>query len=271
MREKSANEKISIYIIIFLISVVVIVLILHFLGVFNKKKPSADIVVDNSVIFKYTKKKWELVEEYDYSDYNWNKFNVYQEQELLGKLSLYTNDGKIYLFEESGGERTPIKVVGDSVFLGGKVNTEFITFEKEDVTNEDKKYISKVLSHYKVSIEEQNKYTYRYKVSYDYDNDGKKEDMFIVSNMFSDEEIENTYSFIFINNDGKTKMLYNKVYNGNMNMGGCYAYLYGLVKIEKSKVPQIITKCSYYSVNLKNEYGLYQFDDNNYELLIYSK
>jgi hypothetical protein len=104
-----------------------------------------------------------------------------------------------------------------------------------------------------------------------YDENGKKEDLFVVSNMFSDKPIENTYSLVFINNDGKTKMLYNKLYKGNMNMGGCYAYLYGIIQVEKSDVPQIVTKCSYYSVTLDNEYGLYQFNRNNYELLLYSK
>ena len=89
--------------------------------------------------------------------------------------------------------------------------------------------------------------------------------------MFSDKQIEKSYSFIFINNDGKTKMIYNRVYKNNMNLKGCYAYLYGIIQVEKKDIPQIITKCSSFGVNLNNEYGLYQFNRNNYELLLYSK
>ena len=271
MKERSTNEKVSIVIICIMLSIIIIVLLLYFLGILGKEKPSANIIVDNKVMFKYTKKKWELVEKKDYSKYNWNKVDVYEEGEKKGRLSLFSNDGKWYLFEEKNGERTPIKVVGDSIYLGGRIDTKFINFEKTQVNSEDIKYIRKVLDYYKVDREEQNNYTYRYKVEYDFDNDGKKEELFVVSNMFSDKPIENTYSFIFINNDGKTKMLYNKIYKGNMNMGGCYAYLYGIIQVEKTKVPQIVTKCSYYSVTIDNEYGLYQFNRNNYELLLYSK
>lgn len=271
MKEKSANEKAGFVIIIIMVSIIIIVLLLYFLGIIGKDKPSANIVVDNSVLFKYADKKWSLINKTQYNEINWNKMTIYEEQEKIGKLSIYSNDGKWYLFEEKDGERTPIKVVGDSLFIGGKIKTDFIKFEKEDVSTTDIKYIRKVLDHYKVSREEQERYTYRYKVSYDYDNDGKKEDLFVISNMFSDLPVENTFSFIFINNDGKTKMIYNKVYKGNMNMGGCYSYLYGLIKVEESDVPQIITKCSYYSVSLNNEYGLYQFNNNNYEKLIYTK
>ena len=219
MKEKSANEKAGFVIIIIMVSIIIIVLLLYFLGIIGKDKPSANIVVDNSVLFKYVDKKWSLINKTQYNEINWNKMTIYEEQEKIGKLSIYSNDGKWYLFEEKDGERTPIKVVGDSLFIGGKIKTNFIKFEKEDVSTTDIKYIRKVLDHYKVSREEQERYTYRYKVSYDYDNDGKKEDLFVVSNMFSDLPVENTFSFIFINNDGKTKMIYNKLYKGNMNMG----------------------------------------------------
>ena len=271
MKERSENEKVAIVIIAVMVFIVLVVLVLYFSGILSKNKPSANIIVDNSVFFKYERKKWELVNKQGFSNINWSKVTVYEEGENIGKLSIFSNDGKWYLFEEKGGERTPVKVVGDSIYTGGKIGTKFIKFKREEVNSDDIKYIHKVLDHYKISRVEQNKYTYRYKVSYDFDNDGKKEDLFVVSNMFSDEEIENSFSFIFINNDGKTKMIYNKVYEGNMNMGGCYSYLYGIIQIEKSKVPQIVTKCSYYSVSLKNEYGLYQFNRNNYELLLYSK
>lgn len=271
MKERSTNEKVGIVIIGIMLAIILIVVVLYLTGVLNKNKPSANIIVDNKVMFKYSKKEWKLVEEKDYSKYNWNKMTVYEEGENIGNLSIFSNEGKWYLFEEKNGSRTPIKAVGDSIYIGGKINTKFIKFEKEDVNSTDIKYIHKVLDYYKVDREEQNNYTYRYKVSYDFDNDGKKEDMFVVSNMFSDKPVEKSYSFIFINNDGRTKMIYNKLYNSNMNLGGCYAYLYGLIQVEKSDVPQIVTKCSYYSVTLDNEYGLYQFNRNNYELLIYSK
>ena len=43
------------------------------------------------------------------------------------------------------------------------------------------------------------------------------------------------------------------------------------IEVEGTKGSQIITKCSHYSVGNNDEYGLYQFNNNKYQLLLYSK
>lgn len=57
MEGKSTNEKVGIFIIVFLLSIIVIVIILYLLGVFNRKPDEANIIVDDAVMFKYSKKK----------------------------------------------------------------------------------------------------------------------------------------------------------------------------------------------------------------------
>ena len=72
MEGKSTNEKVGIFIIVFLLSIIVIVIILYLLGVFNRKPDEANIIVDDAVMFKYSKKKWTTASSKSYSNYNWD-------------------------------------------------------------------------------------------------------------------------------------------------------------------------------------------------------
>ncbi len=272
MKKRSSNEKAGIYVIIFMLALFVVVIILYVLGIIGKEADSADIIVDNSIMFRYVDDTWIEVEKNSYEEYNWNKYNIFADGEKLGRYSVYSYDKKFYVFNDNNGKRDPVNVVGDSVYLGGKIKTEFYNYKISQLNDEDIKYVTEVLDAYDVKESDQKKYTYRYKVSYDFDNDSKIEDLYVVSNLFSDQEVDDSYSFMFIREDnGKTKLIYNKVYGKNENLMGCYAYLFAIIKIDNSDVPQLVTKCTKYSVGNNSEYGLYQYNNNKYELLIYSK
>ena len=94
MEGKSTNEKVGIFIIVFLLSIIVIVIILYLLGVFNRKPDEANIIVDDAVMFKYSKKKWTTASSKSYSNYNWDKFKIYSNNTYIGKKSIFSADGK---------------------------------------------------------------------------------------------------------------------------------------------------------------------------------
>ena len=77
MEDKSTNEKVGIFIIVFLLSLIVIIIILYLLGIFNRRPNEANIIVDDAVMFKYSKKKWVTASPNSYSNYNWDKFKIY--------------------------------------------------------------------------------------------------------------------------------------------------------------------------------------------------
>lgn len=268
MEEKSTNEKVGIFIIVFLVSLIIIIIILYLLGVFNRRPNEANIIVDDSVMFKYSKKKWTTVSSNSYSNYNWDKFKIYSNNTYIGTKSIFSTDGKWYVFEKN---REAVNVPGDKLYLGGKIKTTHKSFNQTNVNATDWTYIHKVLDHYKISRDIQNDYTYAFKVNYDFDNDNKNEVMYIVSNLFADHDVSSSYSFIFINDNGNNKVIYGRIYGKGANLSGCYAYLYGIIEVEGAKGSQIITKCSHYSVGNNDEYGLYQFNNNKYQLLLYSK
>lgn len=268
MEDKSTNEKVGIFIIVFLLSLIVIIIILYLLGVFNRRPNEANIIVDDAVMFKYSKKKWVTASPNSYSNYNWDKFKIYSNNTYIGTKSIFTTDGKWYVFEKN---REAVNVPGDKLYLGGKIKTTHKSFNQTNVNTTDWTYIHKVLDHYNIPRDVQNDYTYAFKVNYDFDNDNKDEVMYIVSNLFSDHDVSSSYSFIFINDNGNNKVIYGKIYGKGANLTGCYAYLYGIIEVEGTNGSQIITKCGHYSVGNNDEYGLYQFNNNKYQLLLYSK
>lgn len=268
MDDKSTNEKIEIYIIFSLIIIIIVVLILHFLGVFNRKIPEANIVVNDNAMFKYSKKKWDLVKTDDYSSYNWNKYKIYSMNKYMGKKQVVYMTDNWYVFEN---DRTPVDVSGDKLYLGGKININHYNFEKLNFDEFDYKYFHSVLDKYNIDRDEQNDYSFGYKVKFDFDSDKKDEVLYVISNMFIGKETSKLYSFVFIKDGKNTNMLYNSVFPMKDNPDGCYNYLYSIIKVDSTSNYQLITRCSHYSVSNDDIYRLYQYKNNRVELLISNK
>lgn len=268
MKEKSTNEKVGIYIIVTLVIILVIVLVLYKLNIFGRKPDEANLVVDDTVMFKYSKKKWSIVNKNLYEDYNWNKYKIYSNNDYYGKKQVVNMVDKWYIFET---DRKPVNIPDNRLYLGGKINTKLFKFESNNFDNKDMTYVHKILDNYKVSRSDQNNYTYGYKVVFDFDNDNSDEILYVVSNMFSEGDFDKSYSFMFIRDGTKTKMIYNKVEGQDMNLKGCYFHLFSIVKVDGINNYQLLTTCSHYSASNENEYGLYQYENNNVQLLLYSK
>lgn len=271
MKERSTNEKIAIYLAIFFIIFLVVILLLYVFGIIDKKAPTVDVVLNREYIITYKKDKWEKVLPKEYINYNWNKFGVYVEGEKKGTYSLYTPEGDFYLFEVKGKTRTPIETIENSLYLGGKLKSQFIEFKREEFNNNDKEYVNKLLKQNGVAGEDLNNYIQGYKIVEDFDNDNKKETMYVISNMFSMNVSNRAYSLVFIRDGQKNKIIYKKISDAGNRFSNCFASLLGLVKVEDNDRVQIITSCKSYSASNNNEYGIYQNKDNNYELLLYIK
>ena len=271
MKDKNSNEKVTLYLALFFIAFLVVVLVLYLFGVIGGKPKTVDVVLDKDIMIEYAKGKWSKVSPKTYDEYHWKKFDVYEEGKKKGNYSLYTSDKKFYLFKESKNERTPISTIEQSVYLGGKKKSNFVEFEKEEITDNDTEYINSVLTKNGVSSNDLNNYIKGYKVISDFDNDNQNEEMFVLYNVFSDELVDTAYSFIFIKDKNKTDFIYKNIVNKKNGFSQCAATLLGLVKIDGVDSMQIITECSYYSYSKNNEYGIFQNRYNTYELLLYIK
>ena len=271
MKNRSTNEKISIYLAIFFVLVLVVILVLYFLGIIGHGVASVDVVLNKEKVVSYSKSKWKQVSKEKYSDYDWKKFTVYEEGKKKGTYSLYKGEEEFYLFNQKGSQRNSVFVTEDSIYVGGRKSSEFIEFEKEDITTEDEEYIKEVLTQNKVSKSDLNNYIRGYKVISDFDNDNKKETMYVLSNIFSFNVNDTAYSLIFIKDDNKTNFIYKEIISAENRYSKCASSLLGLLKVDGKDNVQIITKCSYYSYSNNTEYGIYQNRYNTYELLLYIK
>lgn len=271
MKNRSSNEKISIYLAIFFILCLVVVLVLYFLGIIGKGAPTVDVVLNKEVVIEYRKEKWQKVSPENYKNYNWNIFGVYEEGKKLGNYSLFISEDDFYLFEVKNKQRTPIDSTEESLYLGGREDSKFIEFNKKDISDEDSEYINFVLKANKVSSSDFSNYLRGYKVVYDFDNDGQKEQMYVLSNIFAYNINNTAYSLIFIKDGNNTKYIYKDVNDSSKRYSMCSATLLGLIKIDDVDEIQIITKCGYYSSKYHNEFGVYQKGNNDYELLLYVK
>ena len=88
MKNRSTNEKISIYLAIFFVLVLVVILVLYFLGIIGHGVASVDVVLNKEKVVSYSKSKWKQVSKEKYSDYDWKKFTVYEEGKKKGTYSL---------------------------------------------------------------------------------------------------------------------------------------------------------------------------------------
>lgn len=271
MKNRSSNEKISIYLAAFFIICLVVVLVLYFLGIIGGKASTVDVVLNKEVVVEYIKGKWKEVLPEKYKEYNWNKFDVYEEGKKKGNYSLFISDKDFYLFKIEKDSRIPIDSTEESLYLGGKKESSFIEFDKIDIGDEDTEYINSILKSNKVSSADFSNYLRGYKVIYDFDDDNETEEMYVLSNIFSYNINYTAYSLIFIKDGSKTKYIYKNVDNSSNRYSMCSATLLGLIKIDGKDKVQIITKCGYYSSSNNNEFGIYQIGDNNYELLLYIK
>lgn len=271
MKQRSSNEKVTIYLAIFFILFLAVILVLYFLGIIGGDKPTVDIVLNKDVIVKYEKDKWVEVKSKDYSNYNWKKFKVYEEGQKKGTYSLFISEKDFYLFKEENNKRTSIDALDGSLYLGGKKDSKFIQFNKEDLADDDITYITSVLKKNKISDNDLNNYILGYKVVEDFDDDNKKEVMYVISNVFNDDVKNNAYSLVFIKDGNKTNYIYKSIGNAENRLEQCRVDLLGLIQVEKDEKTKIFTKCSYYSYSHDTEYGIYQNRYNNYELLLYIK
>lgn len=273
MKNKSSNEKVTIYLAIFFIIFLVVILVLYFLGIIGGEKDTVNVILDSDIMVEYSNDKWSKLKTSDYEKYSWNKYYVYEEgkQKTKDKYSVYISGKDFLVFLEKNNNRTPILTTDDSIYLGGKKESKFIEFKKEEIEDKDKNYINSIFKQNSISQEDYNNYVRGYKVVSDFDNDDEKETMYVLSNTFAYKINKTAYSLIFIKDNDNTKYIYKNIVDSSKRYSICSATLLGLIKIDDVNNLQIITKCGYFSNTNNNEYGVYQNRFNTYEVLLYIK
>ena len=253
MREK----KIYIFLIVL---VIIFFLVMFFVfGLDEIKKGSYDtsIIVGNDTVWTFNNKKWRNIS--SYSDFNWEKYDVYSNNEKTGNYYLWYSD-KWYVFDD---DKNAVKTEGE--LLAVKSNHDISVYDIENDKIDDYSYVNQVLEDNEISSN--NQYTVNKKIEFDYDNDGLNEKFYIISNAFPmDFDPEKVFSIVFMVKDEEIYPIYTNI-SENTGFNGCRPYISSFIDVDNDSIYEFILSCSKYSVSGVTRM-LYDFKDNEFKILI---
>lgn len=257
------NKKVALVLIILLIVFALILFVVIGISAFRKQKETLYIVVDNNAMWAYKNEKWSTISKTDAKSYNWMAFDVYEGNSFSGRNYLmYTND-KWYIFDNNKKAIIPKEQV---LAVGGNVNVSVLDFSTDEFNSNDNIYIKAILNRY--GVNDTVNFTIKEKIVLDFDNDGEKESLFVLSNIFPSGFVPDmSYNMIFLRDNDSTYMVYKNVAKYSDDYSGCKAYVNNIIDVNSDKNYEILIGCGYYSTQ-GVYHALYTFLDNKYQLLI---
>lgn len=248
------------YIIVFIILGIYVIGVFLLFGkdIMKSKMYTSYLMVSPTTRWKFVKGHWSDAGKV--SDYSLKPFEVYVGNKKFGTYNLTYND-KFYLFDN---DRNPQLYDGNLIAYWGSLSMEVIDFQSEKVTQSDAPIIQKVLKENKlnISLDKLN----MWKVEIDIDNDGKKEILYAVDNLFKENGETSAIAFLFILDDGKITYLHKKIESNKSTYSLCSPYVSNIIDIDKDKQYEIIMGCVYYS-DRGTCHNLFDNKKNKYELL----
>lgn len=226
----------------------------------KERKTTATLLVGNSAVWNYSSRDWmNLNTPSLVSSLNWQKFNVYVDNEYLGKYLVW-QDEQWYLFDDS---RNAVSYQGNFLAYKADFDMDVVSFPTTDITNFT--YVNQVLEKYGFSTNQE--YTLSTVSSIDFDKDGELEEFYVVSNVFPLDFVPDKYfSFVFMVDDQKIYMLYEDV-DITESFNGCKPNVYAVADVDNDQDYELILNCAKYS-NQTPVTMLYEFRDDRFEIEI---
>lgn len=247
--------------------IIIIILLIYLLGMYllfgvdevKKNKVTTTLLIGNSSVWNYSGRKWSNVTNNQLlSSLDWQKFMVYINSEKLGNYYLW-NDDKWYVFDD---DKKALSYSG--LFFAYKADFDMKVLKYETKQIIDFTYVNEVLSKYNL-ISSVN-YTVSTITSVDFNQDGVNEDFYVISNVFSEEQVDKYFSFVFMVKNEKIYMLYEDVDN-NDGVNGCKPYINLVADVDNDKKNELVLTCARYSNQLPIDM-LYKFEEDAFKIVI---
>ena len=233
------NKRNIIIIVVIIVFYLALAIIFFGWESFMNKFQGLNIMLSTGEKWQLKDGKWSDIK--DESKYNWEKFDVYIDNQLLGNYDLLYND-KWYIFDEN---KKSIKYDGKILAIRGNKKYEVIEFNEKDLNDDGKNALREVLSEYDIDYPKE--LTYAKRVNLDIDGDSKEETIYTISNAFTYEtELNKKFSTVFIL-DGKKKVLYFDYVNVGDQYDLCVPKVNSIIDINKDLKYEIILECKYFS------------------------
>jgi hypothetical protein len=254
----SKNKKI----IIIMLVVLAVYALIMFLVVggtkkFNKTNNQITIIMGDNATFTYNGSFWTYVEfETTYDKLNWLKYDVYENNELLGNYSMWHND-KWYIFDGDEEHRKPVTVTEDFIALRADTSIKLTPFESKKIV--DYSYVNAVLDSYGI---EASYLTVDEVVSIDIDNDSKDENIYFISNSLPLDNPENfNFTIVFMEKQGEIYRIFTDIQEME-NSDGCKPFMRAVLDYDLDGEQEIIFACGGLSARQQKDY-IYKFKHVN--------
>lgn len=255
------NKKI--YIVIVIVLIVYFAILYFTWGKDNIKegKYSTTMLIGDNTIWNYSGKQWlNITNKKTIDTLNWQKFNVFVDNKNLGENYIW-HDDKWYVFDD---DKKAIPFTGKLFAFKSNYDISIFNYQEENI--EDLTYVEQALMENDLSTSAQ--FTVKTKTSLDIDNDGIKEDFYIISNAFADEFTPNIlFSIVFMVKNGEIYYIYNDISQNNSDYSECKPYFNYFIDLNEDNVYEIILSCGKYSI-AEEVNMLYKFEDDEFKIII---
>lgn len=213
----------------------------------NKEEVKADynIIMSPNTLVSYTNGVWKENKDYKYTN---QLFDVYVNMEAKGKMFLtYNNEWHIY--DEN---RDFLEYSGDIFAINTTKEYQLRNVVSEDLNANDKNIITALLT--SESITHNYDDMLKYKFTYDINSDGTKDDIYFVSNAFTENEDQynKAFSMGFVKFANSTEIFYEDIRNTDGIYTICNPYLQNIIELNNSLY--FITGCTYFNNNGTEHY-----------------
>ncbi len=226
----------------------------------RERKAATTLLVGDSTVWNYSSRSWMNINTPSLlSNFNWQKFNVYLDNQYFGKYLVW-HDDKWYLFDNN---KNAVSYQGNLFAYQADFNIDVVNLSTTDIT--DYTYVNTVLKNH--GFDTTVEYTLKSVSKVDFDKDGVLEDFYVISNVFAEDFFpEKYFSFVFMVDNNNIYMLYEDV-DKNEGVNGCKPGLYTVADFDNDKDYELILSCAKYS-NQTPLMMLYEFKDNAFEIEI---
>lgn len=244
------------YIVIVFILIIYMVITLLIFGV--DKEPVSNgtyIIIDNSTRWKYEDNKWDNLDIQDdiFTD---TEFIVYKDQIYQGKYYLQNYNDTWYFFDKNNQS---YDLYGQLFAYSSQNQINVVEFTVKEVELNE---VNQILNEYDIVISNMSELSYAQKITLDFDNDGKDEYIYSISNLMAENIKNDAFSLVLYVDENKTSEIINNITNAN--------YIYSISNIidlnADQKYELIIEHQKPMNISM-NCHSMYQFKKGKYELI----
>lgn len=253
-----SKRKVYIIVIVVMILLSSLFFLVFGLDMIEKKNEDSTLIVGDTS-FRNKGGKWTNSSlDTEKKESNWKLFQTYVDNEYFGEYYLYFSD-KWYLFSK---DKKAVNYDGELLAFNNK---KYKVFDYDLKEIEDYSDVNIILEENGISFIPN--YTSNYYIDLDIDYDGKDERLYLISNLFPLDPVDDKifFSIVFLKKGDKIIKLYEKKEEDAFS--GCSASISGILDLDWDNKYEIVLKCSYYSTN-GTDFSLYNFSKGSFHKLV---